>query len=90
MQDAVKIYRMMRYLDSIEYLESIKAMYSGMNKSGFYFYLFDHEPKEIDKDDSSYKTIEVGFTLYIVKYSKNKEQAERKQLKKMADYLLHD
>ena len=82
MQDAVKIYRMMRYLDSIEYVDSIKAMYSDMNKSGFHFYLLDHKPKEIDEDDRSYKIVEVSYTLYIVKYAKNNEQAERKQLKK--------
>jgi hypothetical protein len=82
MQDAVKIYRMMRYLDSIKYADSIKAMYSELNKSGFYFSLFDHRPKAIHDSDRDYKYIEVKYSLFIVKDTKSNEQAERKQLKK--------
>jgi hypothetical protein len=82
MQDAIKIYRMMRYLSGIEYANSIKAMYSDLNQSGFYFSLFDCEPIAIHKNDCDYKFIEVRYSLFIVRHTKKGEPVERKQLKK--------
>jgi hypothetical protein len=81
-QDAVKLYRMMRYLDSMEYVNSIKAIYADMNKSGFYFSLTEQPPKEIDVNNYVYKTIEVKYKLCLIRRSENDEQFERIQLKK--------
>lgn len=81
-QDAVKLYRMMRYLDSMDYVNSIKAIYADMNKSGFYFSLTEQPPKEIDENDDVYKTIEVKYKLSLIRRSENDEQFERIQLKK--------
>jgi len=82
MQDAVKLYRMMRYLNSIEYADSIKAIYADMNKSGFYFSLSAQRPKEINKNDYVYKWFEVKYMLCLVKRSEDNERYESKQLKK--------
>ncbi len=82
MQDAVKLYRMMRYLDSFEYADSVKAIYDDMNKSGFYFSLLEQPPKEINKNDYVYKMIEVRYKLCLVKRSPDHKSFELKQLKK--------
>lgn len=82
MQDAVKLYKAMRYLDSIEYADSIKAIYAEMNKSGFYFSLLEQPPKEIHQNDYVYKMIEVKYKLCLVKHSAEDKSFELKQLKK--------
>jgi hypothetical protein len=82
MQDAVKLYRTMRFLNDIEYIDSIKAIYADMNKSGFYFSLFEQQPKEINKNDYVYKWIEVNYKLCLVKRSENNERYELQQIKK--------
>lgn len=82
MQDAVKLYRMMRFLNSIEYADSIKAMYADMNKSGFYFSLFEQRPIDISEEGDSYKFIEVRYMLSLVKRSNDDKQYEIKNLKK--------
>jgi hypothetical protein len=81
-QDAVKLYRTMRFLNDIEYIDSIKAIYADMNKSGFYFSLCEQHPKEINKNDYDYKWIEVNYKLCLVRRSENNEDYELKQLKK--------
>jgi hypothetical protein len=82
MQDAVKLYRTLRFLNKIEYVDSIKAIYADMNKSGFYFSLSEQRPKEIDESNDVYKMIEVRYRLCLVKRSKDNEYYESKQLKK--------
>ena len=80
----------MRFLDNIEYVDSIKAIYADMNKSGFYFSLSEQRPKELDESDDVYKMIEVRYRLCLVKHSEDNEHYESKQLKKMVYRLLHD
>ena len=82
MQDAVKLYRTMRFLNNIEYVDSIKAIYADMNKGGFYFSLSEQRPKELDESDDVYKMIEVRYRLCLVKRSEDNERYESKQLKK--------
>jgi len=82
MQDAVKLYRTMRLLNSIECVDTIKAIYADMNKCGFYFSLSEQRPKELDESDDVYKMIEVRYRLCLVKRSEDNERYESKQLKK--------
>jgi hypothetical protein len=82
MQDAVKLYKVMCYLDSIECKDSIKAIYAEMNKSGFYFSVLEQSPKEINEADYVYKMIEVKYKLCLVKHSAEDKIFELKQLKK--------
>ena len=72
----------MRFLDNIEYVDSIKAIYADMNKSGFYFSLSAQRPKELDESDDVYKMIEVRYRLCLVKHSEDNEHYESKQLTK--------
>ncbi len=72
----------MRFLNDIEYVDSIKAIYADINKSGFYFSLSEQRPKELDESDDVYKMIEVNYKLCLVKHSENNEHYELKQLKK--------
>ena len=82
MHDAIKLYKIMRYLSKYSFVESIKSIYKEMNENFFYFYIDDNFSRNVlDASDYAYKWVEIKYKFYIIK-NNNIDQIEMKLIKK--------
>ncbi len=68
-KDFRKLFKYMLYLNEFGFEQSVIAIYKDLLNKGFEFYIWNREPKQINKYDNTYMWIEVEFKLLVI--SKN-------------------